>query len=294
MYRKQVRRRRAIMVLLIVAALVLLSTQVSDSGGGGGGGPLHSMQRAVASVFGPLEEGATRALKPARDTINWVDETFKARGQNNDLESEVQQLRNQLARAQGAEGENRQLRKLLHLDRAGTLAGYTPVTARVIGRSPTVWYSTVTIDKGSGAGVKINDPVVDGDGLVGRITDITDGTAEVTLITDNRSAVSARVLPNGPEGVAEPEVGNSSSLLLDFIDRNAAISEGQMVVTAGWSNGNISSAFPPGIPIGRVSDATVGEQETYQRVHLEPFADLRGLDFVQVATGGPKRPGVAQ
>jgi rod shape-determining protein MreC len=226
--------------------------------------------------------------------INWVDETFKARGQNNDLESEVQQLRNQLARAQGAEGENRQLRKLLHLDRAGTLAGYTPVTARVIGRSPTVWYSTVTIDKGSGAGVKINDPVVDGDGLVGRITDITHGTAEVTLITDNRSAVSARVLPNGPEGVAEPEVGNSSSLLLDFIDRNAAISEGQMVVTAGWSNGNISSAFPPGIPIGRVSDATVGEQETYQRVHLEPFADLRGLDFVQVATGGPRRPGVAQ
>ena len=292
MYRKQVRRRRAIMVLLIVAALVLLSTQVSDSGNGGG--PLHSMQRAVASVFGPLEEGATRALKPARDMINWVDETFKARGQNNDLESEVQQLRNQLARAQGAEGENRQLRKLLHLDRAGTLAGYTPVTARVIGRSPTVWYSTVTIDKGSGAGVKINDPVVDGDGLVGRITDITHGTAEVTLITDNRSAVSARVLPNGPEGVAEPEVGNSSSLLLDFIDRNAAISEGQMVVTAGWSNGNISSAFPPGIPIGRVSDATVGEQETYQRVHLEPFADLRGLDFVQVATGGPRRPGVAQ
>ena len=43
----------------------------------------------------------------------------------------------------------------------------------VIGRSPTVWYSTVTIDKGSGAGVKINDPVVDGDGLVGRVTDIT-------------------------------------------------------------------------------------------------------------------------
>src|SRR4029079_162458 len=105
MYRKQVRRRRAIMVLLIVAALVLLSTQVSDSGNGGG--PLHSMQRAVASVFGPLEEGATRALKRARDMINWVDETFKARGQNNDLESEVQQLRNQLARAQGAEGENR-------------------------------------------------------------------------------------------------------------------------------------------------------------------------------------------
>ncbi len=278
------------MVLLIVAALVLLSTQFSESQSG----PLHSMQRAVASVFGPLEEGATRALKPGRDMINWVDETFKARGQNSDLNAEVAQLRAQVARSQGAEGENRQLRKLLHLDRAGTLSGYTPVTARVIGRSPTVWYSTVIVDAGSGDGVATNDPVVNGDGLVGRVTDVTHGTAEVSLITDNRSAASARVLPNGPEGVAEPEVGNPSSLLLDFIDRNAPIRIGQTVVTAGWSNGAISSAYPPGIPIGRVRDATVGEQEAYQRVHLQPFADLRNLDFVQVATGGPKRPGVSQ
>ena len=62
------------MVLLIVAALVLLSTRFSESDGG----PLHSMQRAVASVFGPLEEGATRALKPVRDLINWFSETFQA------------------------------------------------------------------------------------------------------------------------------------------------------------------------------------------------------------------------
>jgi rod shape-determining protein MreC len=288
MYRKQVRRRRAIMVLLIVAALVLLSTRFSESDSG----PLHSMQRAVASVFGPLEEGATRALKPARDLINWVDETFQARGQNSDLEAEVQQLRNELAEAQGALGENRQLRRLLDLDRSGTLAGYTPVTARVIGRSPTVWYSTVTVDKGSSAGVEINDPVVDGDGLVGRITDVTRGTAEVTLITDSRSAVSARALPGGPQGVAEPAVGDSSNLLLDYIDRNQAIHEGQLVVTAGWSNGAISSAFPPGIPIGEVSDATIAEQQIYQRVHLRPFSDLRNLEFVQVATQGPRRPGV--
>ncbi|MEK6328153.1 MAG: rod shape-determining protein MreC [Actinomycetota bacterium] len=288
MYRKQVRRRRAILVLLVVAALVLLSTQFSESEGG----PLHSMQRAVASVFGPLEEGTTRALKPARDLINWVDETFNARGENSDLRSELQELRTQLAEAQSAEGENRQLRELLGLDRQGTLAGYTPVTARVIGRSPTVWYSTVTIDKGSSAGVKVNDPVVTGDGLAGRIADVTRGTAVVTLITDDRSAVSARVLPDGPEGVAEPEVGDPSDLLLDFIDRSQPIHRGQILVTAGWSNGAISSAFPPGIPIGKVSDTSVGDQQPYQRVHVNPYADIRGLDFVQVATEGPRRPGV--
>jgi rod shape-determining protein MreC len=290
MYRKQVRRRRAILVLLIIAALVLLSTQFSESDGG----PLHSVQRAVATVFGPLEEGTSRALKPARDLANWVGETFNARGQNGDLKSENTKLHAELAKAQSAEGENEQLRKLLGLDRSGTLAGYKPMTARVIARSPTVWYSTVTVDAGSSSGVKLNDPVVNGDGLVGRVTDVTHGTSEVTLITDNRSAVSARVLPSGPQGVAEPEVGNPSSLLLDFIDKSQPIHQGQIVVTAGWSNGQLSSAYPPGIPIGKVSDATIGEQEAYQRVHVEPFADMRGLDYVQVATNGPKRPGVAQ
>jgi len=287
-YRKQIRRRRALLVLLVVAALVLLSTQFSEREGG----PLHSMQRAVASVFGPLEEGATRALKPARDLVNWVDETFNARGENDDLRGELQELRTQLAQAQSAEGENAELRKLLDLDRQGTLAGYTPVTARVIGRSPTVWYSTVTIDEGSSAGVKVNDPVVTGDGLAGRIADVTRGTAVVTLITDDRSAVSARILPDGPEGVAEPEVGDPSDLLLDFIDKSQLIQRGQILVTAGWSNGAISSAFPAGIPIGKVSETAVGEQQAYQRVHVTPYADIRGLDFVQVATGGPRRPGV--
>jgi rod shape-determining protein MreC len=287
-YRKQLRRRRALLVLLVIAALVLLSTQFSESEEG----PLHSMQRAVASAFAPLEEGATRALKPARDLIDWVDETFQARGENEDLRSELQELRTQLAAAHSAVGENAQLRKLLDLNRQGMLAGYEPVTARVIARSPTVWYSTVNIDKGSSAGVEVSDPVVTGDGLAGRITDVTRSTAVVTLITDDRSAVSARVLPDGPEGVAEPEVGDPSDLLLDFIDRSQLVERGQMLVTAGWSNGAISSAFPPGIPIGKVSETAVGEQQAYQRVHVTPYADIRGLDFVQVATGGPKRPGV--
>jgi rod shape-determining protein MreC len=287
-YRKQVRRRRAILVVLIVLALVLLSTQFSESQGG----PLHSVQRGVATIFGPLEEGASRALKPGRDLINWVSDTFNARGENGQLKSQVQEMRRKLVKAQTAVGENDQLRKLLNLDRQGVLAGYKPVTSRVIGRPPTVWYSTVTVGSGSGDGVEVNDPVVNGDGLVGRVTDVTSGTAKVTLITDAESSVTARVLPNGPQGVAEPEAGDPGTMLLDFIDSNEAIHDGEMVVTAGWSNGTISSAFPAGIPIGQVTDTTVGQQETYQRIHLDPFADMRNLDYVQIATGGPKRPGV--
>jgi rod shape-determining protein MreC len=295
MYRKEVRRRRAILVALIVASLVLISIHFSE----GDDGPLHSVQRAVANALAPIEEGASRALKPVRDLVNWFDETFDARGELDALREENAELRSQLAEAQSALGQNEQFRELLQLDRSGLLAGYEPVTARVIGRSPTVWYGTVRIDKGSSAGIEENDPVVAGvedpreygGALVGRVSEVTAGSAVVQLITDHRSAVSARINPDGPEGVVEPEAGDPDDLLLDLIQGDEGVAEGAMIVTAGWSSGRISSAYPPGIPVGRVTEATLSEQEAFQRVHLRPFADLRDLQYVQVMTGG-RRPGV--
>lgn len=282
MYRKQVRRRRAVLVLLVIVSLVLLSSHFSE----GSGGPLHAIQRGLATVLAPIEEGADRALKPARDLVGWFDETFEARGLNDALNAEVEDLRERLAAAESATKENDQLRELLKLGPGGGIAGYEAVTARVIGRSPTVWYSTVILDRGSSSGLRVDDPVITGDGLVGRVTDTTAGTAQVTLITDHRSAVSASVVPDGPSGVVKPEVGDLEDLLLDFIENESPVREGQTVVTAGWTSGRLSSAFPYGIPIGRVTEATIGEQETYARVHVEAFADVRDLDFVQVLTGG--------
>jgi rod shape-determining protein MreC len=276
-YRKQVRRRRAVLALLVLSSFALLTATYGQQSGG--------LQRGVSAVFGPLEEGADRALKPARDLINWFDETFDARGENDQLSEEVQQLRNEVAAGETAQSENDQLRRLLGLRVRGELpVGFGPVTGRVIARSPTVWYSTVTIDHGSSAGVKVNDPVISGDGLVGRITSVTRGTAHVTLITDHTSAVSAKVVPAGIQGVISPEVGNPSDLILDFIDSSKHVREGQTVVTSGWKARGLSSLYPYGIPLGRVTDATVAEQEATQSVHVRPFADLRGLEYVQVLT----------
>ena len=122
---------------------------------------MHRVQRVVAAVLGPLEEGADRALKPARDLVNWFDETFEARGENENLKEELADARDQLAQAQTASGERQELEKLAELTGGGLVpAGNEAVTARVIGRSPTVWYSTVTIDKGSSAGIRVDDAVV--------------------------------------------------------------------------------------------------------------------------------------
>jgi rod shape-determining protein MreC len=281
MYRKQVRRRRAVLLLLVVASLTLLSLYYRE----GTGGPLHGVQDVVSTIFGPITEGADRVLKPARDLVNWFDETFEARGENDRLEDEVASLRDELARAQSTQLEAKELSRLQELTSGGIVPdGSKPVTARVVGRSPTVWYSTVTIDKGTGAGIRLNDPVVAADGLAGRITQTTPNTAQVTLITDSESSVTARVLPDGATGVVEPNIGDPTDLQLDFLERGSDIGKGQMVVTAGFSTGDLGSIFPPGIPIGEITEATLEEQQAYQRVHLDAFADLRDMNFVRVLT----------
>jgi rod shape-determining protein MreC len=280
-YRKQVRRRRAVLALLVLSSFALLTATYGQQSGG--------LQRGVSAVFGPLQEGADRALKPARDLINWFDETFDARGENDRLKSELQEFRGKAVAGEAAVQENVQLRKLFDLDRSGAIpSGYDPVTGRVISRSPTIWYSTVTIDKGTSAGVKVEDPVVNGDGLVGKVSSATRGTAQVTLITDPSSAVSGKIVPGGVQGIIEPEVGNPDDLVLDFLDTSKMVHQGQDVVTAGWRWEGRTSIFPPNIPVGRVTDASIVEQQASQQVHLRPFADMRSLDFLQVLTGGSR------
>src|ERR671914_3046076 len=100
MYRKQVRRRRAVLVTLVIASLILLSLSFSEADSG----PIHSVQRGLASVFGPIEEGAGRALKPVRDLINWFDETFDARGENDELQEQLTELRREGIDAEAGQG----------------------------------------------------------------------------------------------------------------------------------------------------------------------------------------------
>ena len=291
MYRKQVRRRRAILVALIITSLVLLSAHFSEADSG----PLHAIQRGVATALSPLESVASQALKPARDLVNWFDETFEARGENDELREDLAQAREQLAAAEAAVGENEQLRAMLDLDRdelAGFDPAYQPVTTRIIVRSPSVINATVGVDAGSGDGIEVDDPVVSPDGLVGRVNEVARTTAQVQLITDPRNAVSARVVPHGPQGIVEPIAGDPDDLRLDFISNDEEVEEGQMLVTAGWSNGELSSAYPYGIPIGEITETTLGEQD-FQRITVQPFADMGELQYVQILTGGPERPGVS-
>jgi rod shape-determining protein MreC len=280
LYDKTVRRRRMVLGLLVVCSLILLTAYFGE----GAGSPLHSVQRGFLQVVSPIQDGASRALKPVRDLFGWFGDTLDAQDERDKLRKELEQTRRQAIANAAAAREVEQLRKLVGLDRDLGIDQMDPVAARVITRSPTLWYSTVSINKGTGDGVRVDQPVINGDGLVGTVTSATGNAAIVTLITDHTSGVSAVVNESGVAGVVQPAVGNPNDLLLEFIRRGDRIETGQTVVTAGSRSQRYESLFPPGLPVGRVSKVDDTELDVYQRVHVKPFAQLRRLDVVQVLT----------
>jgi rod shape-determining protein MreC len=285
--RKVVRRRRAALAVFVFLSIAILTAYFGESGGGF----FHTFQRGAQEAFAPIETGASRVLKPARDLFGWAGDTIDAKDQNADLKKEVQRLRSDLAQAQTQLRDAGQLKGLETLHAENYFPQSTaPVTARVIARSATVWYSTLKIDKGSSDGLRENQPVIAAGGLIGKLTSVTGGTAEVRLITDGQSGVSAQVFPAGVTGVVRPEVGNPKDLLLEHVESDRRVTENTLVITSGFKSSRTESLFPRGIPIGRVTKVDLDELETYQRVHVKPFADLQRIDIVQVLT----RRGVEQ
>jgi rod shape-determining protein MreC len=284
-YDKHVRRRRVALALLVVVSLTLLTLYFGESPSS----PLHSVQRGVVTVLSPIQEGASRALKPVRDLFGWFGDTARAKKERDQLKAQRDELLQQVVGYQVALEENQELKAILALPRSIGLDDYEKRTVRIIGRSPNnLLRDTLQVDAGSGDGVRLGDPVIAGGGLVGHVSTVAGGTAIVTLITDPSSTVSARVLngaDRGDYGLVKPSVGDPLDLLVQLLPRRARIDVGDVVVTAGSRADRLESLYPPNVPIGRVTDADPQELAVDQQIHIAPIADLRHLDFVQILVG---------
>jgi rod shape-determining protein MreC len=277
---KQVRRRRAVLALLVGVSLILLTAYFGESPSS----PLHTVQRGIVEVLSPVQEGASKVLSPVRDIAGWFSDTLRAKSQRDQLRKQVAQLNTQVAEYRSAYLENAQLTREVGLDQGIGVARYNPVGANVISRDPTLWYQTVTIDKGSDDGVTLNDPALGDGALVGDVTTVDPSVSIVTLITDHTYAVAARDDATGDTGVLVPAVGNPSQLLLQDLPNGAAIRAGDQVVTAGFKSGPLQSLYPAGIPIGSVSNFDQNELSNNGQVQVAPTADLRHFDTVQILT----------
>lgn len=288
MYDKTVRRRRAVLGLLVGCSLILLTAYFGEPAGGA----LHSVQRGILEIVSPIQDGASRALKPIRDLFGWVGDTVSAKGDLKQARQERDQWRTIAIQNEAAARQAAKLRNLVQLDSAPrSLAPYAPVTARVIGRSSTVWYGRIYIDKGSSSGIRPNfavlgsDGSTDGAGLIGRVESVTSNAATVQLITDAAMSVAARTVRTDAPGDVQPKAGNPRDLILNYTNKDDPIGVGEPVVTAGTTSqrNDLTSVYPPDLPIGRVTTIDQPGTES-QQVHVKPFVDLQRVEFVQVLT----------
>jgi rod shape-determining protein MreC len=278
---KQVRRRRAVLALLVVVSLILLTAYFGESPQS----PLHNVQRGIVQVFSPVQAGASKVLSPVRDVANWVSDTLKAKSNVDKLRKQNKELIAQLATLKTEQQQNAQLTAEVGLDQTIGVRNYHPVGANVIGRDPTLWYQQVEVDAGSDEGVELNDPVLADGALVGDVTTVDASVSIVTLITDHDYAVAAQVTnPAGDQGILSPSVGNPNQLLLQDLPGRAQITAGQQVVTAGFKAGSLTSLYPPGLPIGTVSNANPNQLYNNNQVQVAPTADLRHFSSVQILT----------
>jgi rod shape-determining protein MreC len=283
---KKVRRRRAVLALLVAISLLLLTAYFGESPSS----PLHSVQRGIVAVLSPLQSGASTVLSPFKDVGNYFSDLFTAKSRADKLQNEVNQLRSQNASLEQKVINDAQLTKEVGLDQNRSLAAYQRLGADVIGRSASLWYETIQVDKGSGDGVRINDPVIGDGALVGKVTDVGSNWSEVTLLTDHTFAVTAEVQDNaGDTGVLSPQVGNPNQLILSDLPKpgpnQAGPQPGQQVVTAGYkdpTNPALDSLYPPGIPIGTVSNANQDNLLNNGQITVSVDADLRHLTSVNI------------
>ncbi|HWY19358.1 MAG TPA: rod shape-determining protein MreC [Solirubrobacteraceae bacterium] len=278
MYDKTVRRRRVVLALLVVLSLILLTAYFGEASGG----RLHSVQRGFLTVVSPIQDGANKALKPVRDMFGWLGDTLHAKSQNAQLRKQIATLRREVVAERVDQQSYHQLLSVFHFDNQLSVADYRPVTATVVGKTPNIWYSTVTIDKGTAAGVRVDDPVINGEGLVGRVTLAASDGAQVSLITDSTMGVSARIGSSTATGIVQPKVGDPNDLLLSYLPVGTVAPKGEYVYTSGTVASPDESLYPRGIPIGQVTSTE--EESAYESVNVRPLANLRNLDVVQVLT----------
>jgi rod shape-determining protein MreC len=272
-------RRRLVVGILVVLSLAMITVyfRAPDSG------PVHDLQDGAAQVVRPFQIAADRVASPFQDAYGYFDGLFAAKSENARLREELDRLRVLATQNQTAADENQRLKALLDFrDSPAFPRDFAYVAARVTATAPTAFQQQIAIAAGTSDGVGLDDPVVTRDGLVGRVTRVTSRTAQVTLLTDRASAVSAMDLTTNASGLIRHGQGRAETLFLDRVAKTEVVDKGDVVVTAGTQPGELPSLYPKGIQIGEVVSVDQSDTESYKQIQVKPFVDFSSLDAVLV------------
>jgi rod shape-determining protein MreC len=266
---------RTRMLVLVAASITLVAFGLRDVG------VVRDLREGASSVVDPVESAIGTVTSPVRNAWHGITDYEDLRDENDRLRAEVAESEAAAIGASDAEQQLGDLSASLDLPFAGDIP---QVTARVVSGPRSNFSHALEIDKGSDDGLAVGMPVVSGGGLVGRIVQVTGGGAQVEMITDPEFRVGVRLATTGALGTAEGQ-GRDEPLRVDSsLNPRTGVEPNTGVVTSGVDR----SAYPPGIPVGRVTETRQGSGGLALELVVEPLVQGDQLSYVTVMRWNPR------
>ncbi|MCF2533506.1 rod shape-determining protein MreC [Yinghuangia soli] len=274
---RDTRRSRMILVLLLAISFALITVDIR----GGRNSPVSHVRDWASAVFGPAEEATADAVDPIGRAIDAVRDAGSHEDEKKKLQQENARLRQEL---ENIELDRNRVAELDRLLRVAAVGQYKIKPARVVAVGAAQSFSwTVTIDAGSGDGIKPDMTVVNGEGLVGRVTSVGPMTATVLLATDPGFSVGSRMAGSMEIGITTGQ--GDRPMKLSLLNGQAQVKTGDRLVTFGSQGGR---PFVPGVPVGEVTEIRATPGALTKTVEVKPFVKFTSLDTVGVVVEPPR------
>jgi rod shape-determining protein MreC len=271
---KEIRQRAPIwLVALLVANLVIMAVDARDADG------RHKVLRIWTQTFAsPLQNASSKATGATSGFFQQIWNFRSTAKENEQLRERLSQVETELHTARQAAAENERLQGLLNLREQTNIES---VPARVIARDPSVWFNTITINRGSSSGVKVNMPVVTAGGIVGRVITAGPWSSQVMLITDEKAGAGAVVGQLGQSGALGSVRGRADLgvglIEMRYVSGLEKVEVNDYVMTTGQDG-----IYPPGLNVGRVVEVKPGTTTQAHQILIQPGARLDRLEEVAV------------
>ena len=269
--------------IFLVIALVILGGLAAFTAGNRAA--VTWVEDAINTVAQPIQRFSVRASNSIIDFFERVFKTSDADRENEQLKVRIAQYEIMENELNNLRQENQRLKELL--DYADTVEEYERVTAPVIGRSQGIWFNQFTVGAGRNQGVEEDMAVINGAGLVGRVTSVSANTCKVTAIIDSTSDVSVIVERTRDYGFVRGLLeagGGDDTMELYFLPMGNDLVPGDVLVTSG-----ADGVFPRGLSVGSVLEVSRSSEDAEDRDALvSPTVDFLRLEEVVILTHGPE------
>jgi len=269
-----------VLVIVVLLQTIGLAVQVQRAAGPAGdpadGRKISQLRYWSTMLVTPIERVLHGGGSRVRNVwSNYVD-LRHTRQQNRDLQNEIARLREeQAAFAEDAE-QGRRVQALLGFQHQYIA---TTVAAQVVGTSGSDRSRLLLIDKGLKDGLKPDQAVITPDGIVGKLRDVWDHTAQLLLINDSTAGAGVILESTRIRGIIRGAA--NGKVEINNLTSDSRIKPGEHVITSGGDG-----VFPRGLPVGVIESIVPDpEHQPYTAITIKPAADLARLEEVLVVTG---------